>query len=154
MKTKKLNSKDQGNCFVELIKSFDFYKDLPDSLSEPTLTGASISIVLMSIIVALVLQRTYAFLNFEKASEIMIDINSGEEKLHINLDITMPYAPCYPLSLDIVDVTGVHTVDIEGKLHKIRLDKNGKEIGEYIEHINEDGHAEVDSKEVHKEDYK
>jgi hypothetical protein len=71
MKTKKLNSKDQGNCFVEFIKSFDFYKDLPDSLSEPTLTGASISIVLMSIIVALVLQRTYAFLNLKKCTKMI-----------------------------------------------------------------------------------
>jgi hypothetical protein len=53
----------------------------------------------------------------------MIDVNSGEEKLHINLDITLQKAPCSILSLDIVDVTGVHVVDIEGKLHKHRLDK-------------------------------
>lgn len=46
----------------------------------------------------------------------MIDVNSGEEKLHINMDITLPKSPCAPLSLDIVDVTGVHVVDIEGKL--------------------------------------
>ena len=46
----------------------------------------------------------------------MIDVNSGEEKLHINLDITLPKCPCAPLSLDIVDVTVVHVVDIAGKL--------------------------------------
>lgn len=56
----------------------------------------------------------------------MIEINSGEEKLHINMDITLQYCPCHILSLDIVDVTGVHVVDIEGKLQKFRLDKNGK----------------------------
>ena len=50
----------------------------------------------------------------------MIDVNSGEEKLHINLDVTLPKCPCDILSLDIVDVTGVHVVDIEGKLHKHR----------------------------------
>lgn len=59
----------------------------------------------------------------------MVDVNSGEEKLHINLDITLPFCPCHILSLDIVDVTGVHVVDIEGKLQKHRLDKFGKEIG-------------------------
>ena len=48
--------------------------------------------------------------------------------LHINLDITLSKCPCDILSLDIVDVTGVHVVDIEGKLHKHRLDKNGREI--------------------------
>ena len=50
MKTKKFNPKDESNCFIKFIKSFDFYKDLPDSLSEPTLTGASVSVVLVSII--------------------------------------------------------------------------------------------------------
>lgn len=76
----------------------------------------------------------------------MIDVNSGEEKLHINLDITLPKCPCDILSLDIVDVTGVHVVDIEGKLHKHRLDKNGNEIG-VIEHIDDKGHTEVDPKQ-------
>lgn len=46
--------------------------------------------------------------------------------------------------MDIVDVTGVHSVDIEGKLTKHRLDKTGKEIG-VISHIDESGHAEVDA---------
>jgi hypothetical protein len=69
----------------------------------------------------------------------MIDVNSGEEKLHINLDITLEKVPCDILSLDIVDVTGVHVVDIEGKLYKYRLDESGKEI-EKIIHVDEDGH--------------
>lgn len=124
---------------------FDFYKDLPDSLSEPTLTGASVSLVLLSIIGCLMIQSTYDFLQFQKSSEIMIDVNSGEEKLHINLDITLSKAPCSVLSLDIVDVTGVHVVDIEGKLHKYRIDKTGKELG-MLTHIDEDGHAEIDTK--------
>jgi hypothetical protein len=38
-------------------------------------------------------------------------------------------APCHILSLDIVDVTGVHVVDVSGKLFKHRLDKNGQMIG-------------------------
>jgi len=74
----------------------------------------------------------------------MIDVNSGEEKLHINLDITLYKAPCSILSLDIVDVTGVHVVDIEGKLHKYRLDKTGKEIG-MLTHIDENSYAEIDA---------
>lgn len=56
MKTNKFNPKndEDKNCCVEFVKSFDFYKDLPDSLSEPTLTGASVSLVLMTIIVTLI----------------------------------------------------------------------------------------------------
>jgi hypothetical protein len=62
MKIKKFNDKEKGNCLVELIKSFDFYKNLPDSLSEPTLTGAWVSIVLMSILGVLLFQSTYNFI--------------------------------------------------------------------------------------------
>ena len=80
----------------------------------------------------------------------MIDVNSGEEKLHINMDITLSKSPCAPLSLDIVDVTGVHVVDIEGKLEKIRLDKHGNEIGK-IDHIDDEGHAEVGKHEMSEE---
>jgi hypothetical protein len=59
---------------IELLKkrlelqqeSFDFYKNLPDSLSEPTLTGAWVSIVLMSILGVLLFQSTYNFIQFQK----------------------------------------------------------------------------------------
>ena len=47
--------------------------------------------------------------------------------------------------MDIVDVTGVHSVDIEGKLTKHRLDSRGQEIG-FISHIDESGHAEVEGR--------
>mmetsp|Transcript_11114 Transcript_11114/g.18647 ORF Transcript_11114/g.18647 Transcript_11114/m.18647 type:complete len:149 (+) Transcript_11114:2-448(+) len=147
MKTRKLNPKHSENCLVAFVKSFDFYKDLPDSLSEPTLTGASVSIVLLSIISLLLLQSSYEFLQFEKQSEIMVDVNSGQEKLHINLDITLPKCPCNVLSLDIVDVTGVHLVDIAGKLEKHRLDSRGREIG-VISHIDDDGHVGIDPRQA------
>ena len=74
----------------------------------------------------------------------MIDVNSGDEKLHINLDITLEKTPCHILSLDIVDITGVHVVDIEGKLHKYRLDEAGKVI-DTMEHITQDGHYDKES---------
>lgn len=64
MKTRKLNPKhsEDQNCCVEFIKTFDFYKDLPDSLSEPTLTGASVSIILMVIIGLLLSQTVYDYI--------------------------------------------------------------------------------------------
>jgi len=50
------------------------------------------------------------------------------EKLDINMDIMLPKCPCHVLSLDIVDVTGVHIVDVQGNLVKHRIDKDGKLI--------------------------
>jgi endoplasmic reticulum-Golgi intermediate compartment protein 3 len=45
------------------------------------------------------------------------------------MNITLPRCPCHILSLDIVDVTGVHIVDVHGRLSKFRLDENGNRIG-------------------------
>jgi hypothetical protein len=42
------------------------------------------------------------------------------------MNITMHKTPCHVLSLDVVDVTGVHVVDVAGRLHKHRLDRDGK----------------------------
>ena len=61
-KAQKSRHGEEDNVLVSLVKKFDFYKDLPDSLSEPTLTGASVSLILMSIIGLLLTQDTYSFI--------------------------------------------------------------------------------------------
>lgn len=43
----------------------------------------------------------------------------------------MHKAPCHVLSLDIVDITGVHVMDVQGRLHKHRLDRDGQYIGHH-----------------------
>lgn len=60
---------------------------------------------------------------------MLIDSTYEEQFFELNLDITFPKAPCSILSLDVVDVTGVHDVNIEGRLHKHALDENGKRKG-------------------------
>ena len=58
----------------------------------------------------------------------MIDINTEKDQLRVTMDITLPHCPCAPLSLEVVDITGVIKKNLKGKLKKIRLDKDGKEI--------------------------
>ena len=41
--------------------------------------------------------------------------------------MTFPFVPCPILSLDIVDVTGVHMVNLEGRVHKHTLTEDGTE---------------------------
>ena len=61
---------------------------------------------------------------------MIIDTNEEDQFFDLNIDITFPKAPCPILSLDLVDVTGVHVVDIEGTLEKHVLDKNGNLLKE------------------------
>merc|ERR1719401_2948911 len=58
-------------------------------------------------------------------SEMFIDESKTEEKLQINLDITLPAMPCELLSFDAQDVMGSHEVDAHGNLFKERLTSKG-----------------------------
>lgn len=70
-------------------------------------------------------------MSFQKTSELIIETIEVDQFFDLNLDITFPQTPCSILSLDIVDVTGVHVVNIGGRLHKNVLDRNGKVIRTY-----------------------
>jgi hypothetical protein len=145
MKAHSPNRDEDEKPVVRFLKKIDFYKDLPVNVQGQTMAGSWISIICMFIILTQFWKHTSNYLNFQKSSEIMIDINSGVEKVHINLDIALYKSPCAPLSLDVLDVTGVNLVDINGNINKIRLDKEGKEIGSK-EHIGENGHTEINVK--------
>lgn len=49
-------------------------------------------------------------------------------QFNLNLDIVFPYSPCPILSLDIVDVTGVHMMNLEGNLNKHTLNEQGNVV--------------------------
>lgn len=66
---------------------------------------------------------------YQKTSEMLIDTLQEDQFFTLNIDLTLPKAPCAILALDVVDVTGVHEVGIEGRLHKHALDQNGLKIG-------------------------
>merc|ERR1719401_656336 len=58
-------------------------------------------------------------------SEMFIDESKTEEKLQINLNVTLPAMPCELLSFDAQDVMGSHEVDAHGHLFKERLTSKG-----------------------------
>ncbi len=132
--------KDSSTC-ADWIRSFDFYKDLPQDLAQPTFSGASISMVFVVLMGILFVSETVNFLTPHKTSEIVIDVSKGNEKLNININVLFPKTPCHILSLDVVDVTGVHVVDVEGTVHKHQLSSTGEIIGS--ENIFERDHEAV-----------
>jgi len=80
---------------------------------------------------ALFFYQVIEFLSFQSTSEMIIDTSEEDQFFNLNLDITFPETPCSILSLDIVDITGVHIVNVGGFLHKKVLDKYGKVVREY-----------------------
>lgn len=113
---------------MKAIKSFDLYRKVPRDLTEPTLSGALVSFCTVALALYLFLAEFFVLVQRRWDSEMFIDESKTEEKLQINLDITLPAMPCELLSFDAQDVMGSHEVDAHGHLFKERLTSKGDYI--------------------------
>lgn len=102
------------------------YKKLPRDLTEPTLSGAMVSIVSLIIMAILFISELNAYIEIDETSEMYVDVGHASDKIRVNLDMEFPRFPCDILSLDAQDIMGSHHVNLEGDLKKIRLDQNQK----------------------------
>ncbi|GBG75102.1 hypothetical protein CBR_g19615 [Chara braunii] len=72
-----------------------------------------------------------------EVQEMKVDVTRGEE-LRIHVNITFPSLPCQVLSLDALDMSGKHEVDLDTNIFKIRLDRYGREYhAEMVTDLNE-----------------
>eukprot|EP00929_Paragymnodinium_shiwhaense_P057577 TRINITY_DN28825_c0_g1_i1.p1 TRINITY_DN28825_c0_g1~~TRINITY_DN28825_c0_g1_i1.p1 ORF type:complete len:365 (-),score=53.90 TRINITY_DN28825_c0_g1_i1:67-1161(-) len=113
---------------MKALKRFDLYRKVPRDLTEPTLSGGVVSFGTIAVALYLFLSEFMIFLQHRWDSEMFIDESKTEEKLQINLDVTLPALPCELLSFDAQDVMGSHEVDAHGNLFKERLTSNGDVI--------------------------
>eukprot|EP00931_Biecheleriopsis_adriatica_P107987 TRINITY_DN8231_c0_g1_i1.p1 TRINITY_DN8231_c0_g1~~TRINITY_DN8231_c0_g1_i1.p1 ORF type:complete len:366 (+),score=76.90 TRINITY_DN8231_c0_g1_i1:124-1221(+) len=110
---------------MRTIKRFDLYRKVPRDLTEPTLSGAAVSCCTVTLALYLFMAEFLVLVQRRWESEMFIDESKTEEKLQINLDITMSAMPCELLSFDAQDVMGSHEVDAHGNLFKDRLTSKG-----------------------------
>lgn len=113
---------------MRAIKRLDLYRKVPRDLTEPTLSGAAVSCCTVTLALYLFMTEFFVFVHRRWDSEMFIDESRTEEKLQINLDVTMPEMPCELLSFDAQDVMGSHEVDAHGNLFKERLTSKGDVI--------------------------
>ena len=106
----------------------------PRDLSEATLSGAAVSCFTMTLALYLFTSEFLLFLGRRRESEMFIDVTRMEEKLQIDLDITLPALPCELLSYEAQDVMGSHEVDGLGNLLNGRLTSKGDVIAKEETH--------------------
>ncbi|KAJ8317267.1 hypothetical protein KUTeg_005171 [Tegillarca granosa] len=98
------------------IRRFDVYRKVPKDLTQPTLTGACISICSVLFIAFLFLSELLLFINHEVVSELTVeDPVRHSEKIPVFLNITLPKLSCDYLGLDIQDDMGRH--EVPGNFH-------------------------------------
>lgn len=113
---------------MQTIRKFDLYRKVPRDLTEPTVSGAAVSCCTVLLAIYLFGSELFVFTQRRWDSEMFVDESRTEEKLQINLDITLSSLPCELLSFDAQDVMGSHEVDAHGNLFKERLTSKGDVI--------------------------
>ncbi|MCL4125249.1 UNVERIFIED_CONTAM: hypothetical protein GTU68_009411 [Idotea baltica] len=93
------------------FRRLDIYRKIPKDLTQPTATGAVISIMCMAFMFLLFSSELLHFMSGEVVSELYVD-NPGKstEKIPVFIKITLPKLKCEYIGLDIQDEMGRHEV--------------------------------------------
>ncbi|CAG0891053.1 unnamed protein product [Darwinula stevensoni] len=93
------------------VKRFDIYRKVPKDLTQPTLTGAVISIACCIFMTFLFLSEFMSFMSTEIVSDLFVD-NPGhhEERIPVRINVSLPHLNCKAVGLDIQDDMGRHEV--------------------------------------------
>ncbi len=115
--------------FFGRLKYFDAHPKTLEDFRIKTLTGAIISIICTASIVFLFLLEWKSYITIEVDQELFVDLTRNQ-KLTINLNMTLPRIPCNLLSVDATDISGEITHDVSKGLNKLSVDKNNNVIND------------------------
>jgi len=120
------------------LRKLDAYPKFHDEVKVKTFSGAAVSIVAGIIMLSLFFSQLSIYLKVQTVDHLVVDTARGE-KLRINFDVTFPRIPCHMLSVDAMDVSGAHQLDLDSHIKKKALDSYGRVMGE--EMLHELGHT-------------
>nr|XP_011433667.2 endoplasmic reticulum-Golgi intermediate compartment protein 1 [Crassostrea gigas] len=104
------------------IRRFDIYRKVPKDLTQPTLTGACISIFSVLFILFLFLSELSLFITHDVVSELTVeDPVKHSEKIPVFINLTLPNLNCKYLGLDIQDDMGRHEVGFQDNTQKFEV---------------------------------
>jgi len=106
------------------LKSFDAYPKTLEDFRVRTVSGAAVTIISSIFILWLFFSELSFYMTIEVTPELFVDTSRGE-KLRINMDVIFPTLPCAFVSVDAMDISGEHQLDVAHNIFKKRLAPNG-----------------------------
>ncbi|KAL3863877.1 hypothetical protein ACJMK2_005604 [Sinanodonta woodiana] len=101
------------------VRRFDIYRKIPKDLTQPTLTGAVVSICSMLFIAFLFISELTLFLTHDIISELTVeDPVRYSEKIPVFANVTILNTKCDFLGIDIQDDMGRHEVGFRDNTQK------------------------------------
>nr|CAB3243438.1 endoplasmic reticulum-Golgi intermediate compartment protein 1 [Phallusia mammillata] len=105
------------------IRRFDIYRKVPKDLTQPTTTGAAISLGCSFFILFLLASELLSFINVEVVSELYVDDPQAGDKIPVRIIINLPKMPCEYLGMDIQDSMGRHEVGLVENTDKVPINQ-------------------------------
>lgn len=135
------------------IKSLDAFPRAEEHLLQKTQSGAVVSLLGLFIMATLFLHELSYYLTTYTVHQMSVDLKRGET-LPIHVNMSFPSLPCDVLSVDAIDMSGKHEVDLDTNIWKLRLSRDGHIIGtEYLSDLVEKEHQHKhDDGKDHNED--
>ncbi|XP_041007243.1 endoplasmic reticulum-Golgi intermediate compartment protein 3 isoform X4 [Juglans microcarpa x Juglans regia] len=134
----------------QAIKSLDAFPRAEDHLLQKTQSGALVSVFGLVIMAILFLHELRYYITTYTIHQMSVDLKRGET-LPIHINMTFPSLPCDVVSIDAIDMSGKHEVDLDTNIWKLRLNSYGHIIGtEYLSDLVEKEHT-VDKHDQHED---
>jgi len=115
------------DSFLSRLKHLDAYPKTLEDFRVRTFSGAAVSIISGIFIMWLFISEFVYYLSVEVQPELFVDTTRGE-KLRINMDVMFHNLPCSYLSVDAMDISGDHQLDVDHNIFKKRLSSNGQPL--------------------------
>jgi len=115
------------DAILNRLKKLDAYPKTLEDFRERTFSGAAVSVISGLFILWLFISEFVYYLSVEVKPELFVDTTRGE-KLRINMDVVFHNLPCGYLSVDAMDISGEHQLDVDHNIFKKRLDKSGRPL--------------------------
>lgn len=125
----------------QAIKRLDAFPRAEEHLLQKTQSGAIVSIIGLVIMATLFIHELRYYLSTYTVNQMSVDLKRGET-LPIHINMTFPSLPCDVLSVDAIDMSGKHEVDLDTNIWKLRLSSDGHIIGtEFLTDLVEKGQS-------------
>src|SRR5690349_19310853 len=110
------------------LEQFDIYPKLAEEFKVRTYSGALISIVASGLMFLLFMNEFSFYLSTQVKDHLVVDL-STEGRLSIDFEIQFHRLPCVLLTLDVMDVAGEQSIDVDHDIIKRPIDHRGQLIG-------------------------
>lgn len=125
----------------QALRSLDAFPRAEDHLMQKTESGAFVSVIGLVIMTTLFVHELRYYLTTYTVHQMSVDLKRGET-LPIHINMTFPSLPCDVISVDAIDMSGKHEVDLHTTIWKLRLNSDGHILGtEFLSDLVEKGHT-------------